>query len=90
MPVVLKEKPPALAAPWLLAVLGLVLRAGDAELLSWLLAIPVGVALYGLSRDHEAVVQPLPSDKASYGDIFLVGRRRAQKPADVPAVFSGW
>ena len=63
---------------------------GDAELLSWLLATPVGAALYGLSRDHEAVVQPLPSDKASYGHIFLVGRRRAQKPADVPAVFSGW
>ena len=62
MPVVLKEKPPALAA--LLAGLGLVLRAGDAELLSWLLATPVGAQLYKLSRGAQSEVVPPPGDVA--------------------------
>ena len=36
--------------------------AGDAELLSWLLATPAGATLYGLSRGHEAMVQPWDLD----------------------------
>jgi hypothetical protein len=42
------------------------LRAGDAELLSWFLATPLGATLYGLSRGKkEAPVGELPGGNAS-------------------------
>ena len=41
------------------------------SLLSWALATPLAATLYRLSGGHQSEVQPLPSDKASYGDILL-------------------